>query len=127
MRASRGDLTRFNESMLHVLTLFEDIDHTTARDFVDGKRRWAPFLLGWDHKGTVEVFTTKTKKAKVDVGDLVKTLWEGVSTMVQIVIKNSTTLDERHLFATTTADPGSTLTFCKISARGEKNSVAGDP
>ena len=53
------------------------LDHTTARDFICDKPRWAAFLRGWEPQATVELFTeSKAKKMKVNVADVVNSLWD---------------------------------------------------
>ena len=66
------------------------LDNTTSRDYISDRFRWSPFLVGWNAVGTMELFASKHKKQKVNVGDVVKSLLEAVHGMVKVAQQHRT-------------------------------------
>ena len=56
--------------------------------------------MDWEPNATVEVFSSKSKKQKVKVGDVVKSLWNSVHIVVTAAKKPTTTPAQRKQFAT---------------------------
>ena len=81
----------------------DNLEHTEARDLICNKQLWSRFLRSWVTDDTVELLTSKTKKQKVNVKDVVTSLWDAVAFLVNVARKDETTEAEREKFADTAA------------------------